>query len=194
METVMDWITFGIAVAGFLMSLASWVRTLWKERKHLDVSIDFNCDYGCAFFSSRGLNAVFAIRFENKSTNSIAVTYVEIMEKSGASYRANLAPGYVFLKRRRDPDPSVGLYERVIESAKFPIEICGLGAAYEYVQFLLPREVCSCDVVAVVVHTNRGDIFINTVEVICTLQEFLQRSIREKFERQEDPLQSEETL
>ena len=34
--SIMDWITFGIAVAGFLMSLATWVKDFITQRKHIE--------------------------------------------------------------------------------------------------------------------------------------------------------------
>lgn len=186
--TVMDWVTFGIAVAGFLMSLGSWIRSLWIERKNLIVSMDFESQYKESFLSSLYLNAVIAFTFENKSSNSIVVTFIEIQTTSGEKYRANLTPGYVAHKWHNEIDPGVSTYERFIESAAFPVNVCPFGAAYEYIIFSLPKDREWNDLNQIIIHTNRGPILMEDFETICRFQEFLQKPLLKKHERKK-PLQ-----
>ncbi len=190
--TAMDWITFVIAVAGFLMSLASWIRSLWIERKNLIVSMDFESQYKESFLSSLCLNATIAFAFENKSSNSIAVTFIEIQTKSGKKYRASLIPGYVAHKWRNEIDPRVSAYDRFVESAAFPVNICPFGAAYEYIVFSLPKNREWNDLSQVIVHTNRGLILVEDSETIYKFQEFLQKPLREKREKQKSLQQQAE--
>lgn len=178
-------ITGVIAIAGFLLSVASWARTLWAERKNIEVSFDFESRYMDTVLSSKYLTAAIAVSIENKSSNSIAVTFIELLTKTKEKYRANLEPGFVARKHttgyvRQD-------YERFIESAKFPLQICPLGAAYEYILFSLPKDRDWEDIEEIIVQTNRGRIVISDAETICRLQEFLQKPIRERRETQGAP-------
>lgn len=68
--TLMDWITFGIAVASFLMSLPSWIYTFIAQRKRLSFKIQ-------AFKYKENL-AYMYLMIENRSRLPVSITGISL--------------------------------------------------------------------------------------------------------------------
>lgn len=64
--TVMNWVTFGIAVAGFLMSLGSWIYTFVTQRKRLSFKIQV--------FKYKENLAYMYLMIENRSRLPVSIT------------------------------------------------------------------------------------------------------------------------
>lgn len=72
----MEWITFSIAVVGFLMSLATWIHEFWVNQKHLDVSIAHS------FYEEAHIYVLFL--FTNKSKQPISITNGSLLLRDGS--------------------------------------------------------------------------------------------------------------
>ena len=70
--TVMDWVTFGIAIAGFLMSLGSWVHTFITQRKRLSFKIQF--------FRYKENSAYMYLMIENRSRLPVSITGIALKQ------------------------------------------------------------------------------------------------------------------
>lgn len=185
-------VTLAIAILGLTLSALSWIKEIWESRKNLKVKIDLNSEYGIAFRSSLYYNAFVGMFFENKSKNPIAITYVEIVTREKSRFRCSFFQRSVFHRFQNSVAPGQKPYERFVESAKFPVSVCGLGAAYEYAYFALPHGRDWGDVVSLDVFTNRGKVSIDDFEAIAGFREFLQAPLRENLQTQEFALHSEE--
>ena len=86
--TIMDWVTFWIAVLGFLMSLASWIYTLWVNRKSLKISIQES------FLDEN--NFFILLELVNKSRQPISITTGSIILPSGDALRFGETSNAVF--------------------------------------------------------------------------------------------------
>ncbi len=180
--SIRDNVTLFIAIVGFALSLLSWGHTLWISRKHLAVEFDFDCSFGCAYISSLYHCATLALFFENKSANPISITYLEIVTANKDRFRCKLEKCFVAHKFRNTIDNNSEGYNRLIESAEFPIVLCGFGASYQYVDFSLPKGRTWNDISCVNVQTNRGRIILNKKETLNKLEEFLQIPLKAKEE------------
>lgn len=189
--TLEDWVSLA-GVAGFVLSLFTLGWNLWRGRKNLSVKADFECTFGEAYISSRYHYGALAFFFENRSSNPISITFLEIRCKDGSGFRCSLNRQFIANMFRRSIDPGTEDYSRFIESPDFPIDLCGYGAAYEYVVFPLPRGRAWDDVVEISVHTNRGCVRISDAPTIRKLEEFLQKPLRAKREKRPSVQQPEE--
>lgn len=63
---IMDWITFGIAVIGFCVSIYNFIETRIYNAKHLDVKVKYT-------FKTSGV-LLIVVEFVNKSRLNISVT------------------------------------------------------------------------------------------------------------------------
>lgn len=169
-------VTFWIAVAGFLMSLVSWICTAWNRRKRLKVTVDLSAPYNKSYMTSLSLSINLAFWFESKSTNPIAINCVWLIFTDKSEFRSELSKLFVCHNFRRLLDTNTEYYERFTESADFPIEIGAYGAAYEYIQFTLPKECKERNLDSIRIMTNRGKIIISDEKTICSLQEFFQKT------------------
>ena len=70
--TTMDWVTFGIAVAGFLMSLASWFHTFITQRKRLSFKIQL--------FRYKEDSAYMYLMIENRSRLPVSITGISLKQ------------------------------------------------------------------------------------------------------------------
>lgn len=122
--SAMDWLTFAIAVAGFILSATIWAKELVSQRKNLsgrilDITVYNNF-------------VVLRILFENRSRLPIAITQIELVI-NGQRFACSQTPKLVFERMERTNG-------KVTESTKefsvrLPIQIAELGANESLVFF-----------------------------------------------------------
>nr|DAF30758.1 MAG TPA: hypothetical protein [Caudoviricetes sp.]DAW38987.1 MAG TPA: hypothetical protein [Caudoviricetes sp.] len=144
---LMDWITFGIAVAGFLMSLATWVHTFLSQRRNVGIRItEFRADEKIA---------LFFIHIENKSRLPIAITRIVLISNQ-EKVDCEPFPTWVL-----DSTHKIGkeiISQRSYYSMQMPIAISSLGAVSGYVLFQADQCMIPDDakLANLQVYTNRG--------------------------------------
>lgn len=113
----MELITFGIAVAGFIMSAATWLRELWMRGNRLTVSV---LDY------SWPLNTVhFFVLLQNNSTLPASISKISV-RLDGASFDCELEP------KKIKEIPAAGL----ITTPHFPISVAPISFYSAYLEFV----------------------------------------------------------
>ena len=143
----MELITLGIAIAGFFMSLASWIKDFITQRKHIEGKILDIKSYKSVTYCD------FLI--ENRSRLPIAVTNIE-MTLGLNSYPCSPLPTLV-MEHTRSRKGEV--YDRVMKySTAMPIQIAGLGATTAGVLFEKMHQIPPDDTthLTLSVSTNRG--------------------------------------
>ena len=160
-----------IAVAGFFMSLTTWVQKLWEGRKNLAATIDFDSHSTLAFYTSSSIWLSLAFLFENKSSNPITLSYATItFDKT--IYKCQMHKEYVEHRFRKLIDTNTAFYEHFIESAEFPINIDSKTSVYEYIKFQLPfsADVQFEKISCLTLNTNRGEIKITAEELLAKVR------------------------
>lgn len=76
----MEWVTFSIAVAGFLMSLATWIHEFWVNQKHLDVSMS------SSFYDEGHIYVLFLLINKSKQPISVANGSLLLKDNSTCSF------------------------------------------------------------------------------------------------------------
>lgn len=156
-----DNITFVIAVAGFIMSLATWIFNLWNRRVHLEIIADEN---GLGFSISdvsfinktldgdtTGIALVLPCFYINRSSTAISITQILLIGSNGTEYRVALAPEFAFHRFRKMIDTDK-VYERIYETTSFPLNLGPLQAEHSPFQVVLPNNV---NIKGVKIITNR---------------------------------------
>lgn len=144
----------------FILSIAIWIRALYQERRNLTVILDVKVRFT---HTAKGTDSVITANpfiFENKSRRPIAITQIILHYDNKKVVRAELTPQYVghtFLTRSKLHEK---YYERVIESAKFPIELAENGAAIEYIFFAVPISY-GANIRAIEILTNFGNLMLD---------------------------------
>ena len=149
-------VTFCIAAAGFIMSLATWIKDLVSQRKNIKGKI-------LNIKSDKNLT-VISLLVENRSRLPIAISQI-ILHLSEAKYPCTPLPVLVceHTKERRGE-----VYERRMEySTQLPIQIEGLGATTACVLFDQMKQLPSdhAKTVTLSIGTNRGKIAQMTLEL-----------------------------
>ena len=120
----MEWITFGIAVAGFLMSLATWILTFLSQRKNIGIRIT-ECK------SDDEITLCF-VHIENKSRLPIAITRIVLLSGENEVDCVPF-PTWVLDDTRRSGKEIIS--RKSYYSMQMPIAISALGAVSGYVLF-----------------------------------------------------------
>lgn len=145
--SLFDQITLAIAIAGFLLSLSSWVYTFATQRKNIKVKL--------LSFQASDTTAYSHVMFVNYSRLAIAITDICLtFGKETVHCSALPTWTYTFTKK----DRSTGTSHKDFFSTKLPIEISPLGAANCLVLFqALPRTIPQTAThLSLVICTNRG--------------------------------------
>jgi len=82
-ELFMEWVTFGIAVLGFVMSSLSWLRELWLRRNRIELTV---IDYAHVHN-----NTQFYLSLCNKSTLPASIAKISV-KLDGTWYDCKLEP------------------------------------------------------------------------------------------------------
>lgn len=116
MSTI-DWVTFWIAVAGFMMSLASWVHTFITQRKKLAFKIQF--------FRNKEKLAYMYLMIENRSRLPISITGIFLMLGGNKTPCAQI-PKVVTSTKRKTASTTDVTYQC---STAIPIQLSSLESA-----------------------------------------------------------------
>ena len=152
----LDIVAITLSVLSLLLSVSMWVYKLWKNRSNIRATFDFkdNLHFCCITGESR--RHIFLhvpVLFENCSTLPISITQVVLVDANGNSFRAHFLESFASHSFRKLIDTD-GLYEKIRETAKFPIEIGALGAKYEILSFSFPASKFG-DLSKVRIYSNR---------------------------------------
>lgn len=149
-------ITFAIAVAGFLMSLATWIKDYISQRQNLTGRILGIKSYANVTY----INLVL----ENRSRLPIAVTSIDLIYNQNVYTCTALPKRVSSLTERRNKE--IVKYTEEFSTA-LPIQLQQLGASVALVLFermdLLPPN--DAKALNLVIHTNRGNPIQMTLEL-----------------------------
>jgi|GEM_PF-2428842 len=177
-------VTFAIALAGFLMSAISWLRTLWRERMRLDVTVSTFDIYSVAFRGSLYTNITFPLRFQNKSTRGLSIFSVSL--EGGGAFPCLLRAGFIGTLRNTIPVLDGDKpYLRYLESAQFPINLSGLQSVREHITFQLPLDYDYTQFSEIVIHTSARRIILDDREQIARVRGLFEKELPPLF--QSDP-------
>lgn len=145
----MEIVTFVIAIAGFLLSLISWIKDFITQRVRLDVRIT----EANANAASPGIFCFLAIA--NRSRLPISITNIEVSQPEGRTACVPV-PKQVLEYTRREGNEVVG--RRFEYSTAMPVQLQSLGGAMVLAQFehlpeKIPTDATSLNLV---IYTNRG--------------------------------------
>ena len=140
----MEWITFGIAVAGFLMSLATWILTFLSQRKNIGIRIT-ECKS----------DDEITLCFVHKSRLPIAITRIVLLSGENEVDCVPF-PTWVLDDTRRSGKEIIS--RKSYYSMQMPIAISALGAVSGYVLFQSDQRMLPDDakLLNLKVYTNRG--------------------------------------
>lgn len=143
------WLTLGISVFSFLISLSTWIYTFATQRKRFSVKV--------LFFRTSGFSAYMFLSIENKSRLPIAITNFSLLFDSGVTANCTPIPKEVISARDNQNRPIPGARK---DSTALPIQIASLGAAPCIVLFEdIPEEIpLSSMHLNLRISTNRGRI------------------------------------
>lgn len=154
----MNWITFGIAVVSFFMSLASWIKDFITQRKHIECKILEIKSYQDITF--------FRMIIENRSRLPIAIARM-ILVVNDKKFDCTLKPTIISEQVRRVRKEVI---DRKTEfSQAFPIQLLELGAINGIILFEKMQELPenSATHLTFLISTNRG----NPMKMILELPE-----------------------
>ena len=136
-------VTFAIAVAGFILSLLSWIKDIVTSRKKISIRV--------ISARSTGTSTLAFLMFSNKSRLPITVTGISC--KVSGEYCPCLSLSRLALKVRHS-----GGETRDIYSTPFPLTVPGLGGQQLLILFEdLPKALADSSTVWTVrVFSNRG--------------------------------------
>ena len=182
MNEINDWIlenqnaiTFWVAIVSFFLSLLSLGRQFWKERRRLAAYFEIDNRFSCMTITNANEYICISTLFENLSLNPIAITKVTL-HISEVVLTSDPIPSFVGHSFRRLIDTETKFYERILESAKFPIELTGLGAAQEFLHFKIASHPDWNRLCKIVVFTNRGKVVLSSNSHLQPLREWLKKS------------------
>lgn len=135
----MEFVTFGIAIAGFFMSLTTWIREFWMRRNRIEVSV---LDYSWPL----GTVHLFVL-LQNKSTLPASVAKISV-KLDGKWFDCELDP------KKIKEIPGAGL----ITSPLFPLAVPPQSFLSAYLEFLNApdMQLSPGKKIAFQVHTSRG--------------------------------------
>ncbi len=138
--SVYDWITLGIAVAGFLMAALTWIRDFWIRRNSIKLTV---LDY-----ARRGEDVMqFFLLFQNISTLPASISQL-LVSCGGSWYPCELEPKMI----KRLPSG----YEA--KTPCFPLNLPPSAFVATYLEFLKTKDIQLAPGITVSfqIHTNRG--------------------------------------
>lgn len=141
-------VTFWIAIAGFVLSLTSWIKEILVNRKNLRANIlELHAKDSAAFLR---------LMINNKSRLPISISGINLVTDF-QQCPCTTVPKYVTCNIRFIGGKQVSRSEEY--STALPIQISGLGGTNALVLFEgLPREIpCSSKYLTLVIYTNRGN-------------------------------------
>jgi len=141
--------TFIIAVAGFLLSLISWIKDFIAQRVRLDVRIS------AANANSRHPGIFCFLAVTNRSRLPITITNIVLDQKAGQTACAAV-PKHVLERTRQEGDVIVDRQSE--RSTALPVQLQSLGGAMILVLFESLPEAVPADATSLnlVICTNRG--------------------------------------
>ena len=145
----MEIVTFVIAIAGFLLSLTSWIKDFVTQRVRLDVQIT-------TAGRNEALSAIFCyFAIANRSRLPISITNIELSQP-GTQIACVPVPKLVFEGLRKEG--SYVVERRPEYSTAMPVQIQSLGgvtvlAQFEHLPEKIPADATSLNLV---ICTNRG--------------------------------------
>jgi len=152
-----DNITLAIAIIGFVLSLYTWICTLIERKRNITIEIDNQAQWAVRFTTSKCQCWTTAVFINNKSHLQNSIHRISVLDEQGKEYFAQIPQQFVAHTFRKLIDTDTKWFEKIIESAKFPIDLNTLGSAYEYIEFQLPIDFNHTPQ-AFILYTNRGKI------------------------------------
>lgn len=123
-----DWITLGIAIAGFVMSLLSWVYTALTHRKQISLVIDKT------LFSISTNELVLYVQFLNRSRLAIAISDVQVvLDGDLISCDKDIKIYHTSVHKFAGSQAMKDFYTQ-----PFPLQLQGLGGSNAVLLFALP--------------------------------------------------------
>lgn len=149
-------VTFAIAVVGFLMSLASWIKDFISQRQNLAGHILGMKSYADVTY--------IYLELENRSRLPVAVTSIDLIFNHSI-YTCTAIPKLVSSTTKRSKTEIIKYTEEL--STPIPIQLQQLGATVALVLFEKVNPLPPDDTTALtlVVHTNRGKPIQMTLEL-----------------------------
>jgi len=152
-----DNVTLAIAIIGFALSSYTWISTLIERKRNITIQIDNQARWAVRFTTSKNQYWTTAIFINNKSHLQNSIQRISMLDEQGKEYFAQIPQQFVAHTFRKLIDTDTKWFEKIIESAKFPINLNALGSAYEYVEFQLPIDFNHTPQ-AFILYTNRGKV------------------------------------
>jgi len=166
---------FGVSIINLAINVATIVfKWIGGRRKIRATIVDF--DSRCvAFHSSRFLNLIMSIRFENPSDRHIAISSIALHGESVV----NCIPIPQFAGTIRNTIPTIDgdpLYLRYLESPMFPINVSPHTATQEYIVFQLPHDYSINSLYKIGIQTSSGSVAIGDHEQVERVRTLLRTS------------------
>lgn len=145
----MEIVTFVIAIAGFLLSLTSWIKDFITQRVRLDVRIS------AANANSRRPGIFCYLAITNRSRLPITITNIVLDQESGQT-ACVAVPKHVIERTRKEGNIVVDRQSE--RSTAMPVQLQSLGGAMILVLFESLPEAVQTDATSLnlVICTNRG--------------------------------------
>lgn len=145
--SIQDTVTFWIAIVGFLLSLASWIKEFITQRKKLNARI--------FMLNTRTETAYLDLLVENHSRIPVAITQIAVMIDGDLCYcspLSKLVEECTVFRRGREVEHASKY------STSLPIQLSGLGAVASVVLFEHLKQPLPVDATSLtfVIYTNRG--------------------------------------
>lgn len=141
--------TISIILSGFAIALSiiTWGERYFSRRTKLTLEIDQNGralsvgEYSEFATGKEVLGLTIPCYIINEVESSVSITQIQFWDSQGAVYRAAVSPEFAFHRFRKLVDTE-GFYERIDETAIFPINLGPMQASYELLRVMLPMDVC----------------------------------------------------
>ncbi len=128
-----------ISIASFIMSSLTWIVTVYKNHKNLKLTIIDRDTWNCFFkLEDKSWSLTISTMLQNFSASPIHITKIALIDYLNNCYTADLRPTFVAHTFRRLIDTDTKWFEKVLESAQFPICLDAYGAKLEYLHFTIP--------------------------------------------------------
>ncbi len=153
MGHILDVVAIVISALALIGSASNWTYVFWKNRVNLRIEIEHDDLDEISIVTRDSSSTYLPCIFINNSTAPVSITKIEIIDSSKRAYTSDITPQFVYhdFKRLIDTD---GFYERVVESAKFPLFLEGLEAKYEIIVFDFPANI-STPLKGIRIYTNK---------------------------------------
>ena len=177
-------VTFIIAVAAFLMNLATWVSKLLNTMRRIYPSVILIDTHNQSHWVVRypenapALNIKFSVLFENKSNFQRSINRVTLY--ANGEFQCDLNNGFVGTNSSNIPATDGNPpYLKYLETPTFPLNIGAHTSTREYIAFSLPHWI-DCDIIdRLYVYTSNGTVIVDDTGSIAYLRTLAKTASRD---------------